>query len=89
MFHSKNETTNFWSAAHDPCATDEGHKEAKTINEGKTLSESVYVSGSRVSHHKFGDGTVINVDGHKLDIKFNQVGIKRIMDNFVRLASSD
>ena len=39
--------------------------------------------GTRVSHDKFGFGTVINVEGHKLDIQFDAGGVKRVMDSFV------
>ena len=39
--------------------------------------------GARVFHDKFGRGTIIHVDGHKLDIKFDTGGHKRVMDSFV------
>jgi DNA helicase-2/ATP-dependent DNA helicase PcrA len=39
--------------------------------------------GTRIFHDKFGAGTVYNVDGHKLDIKFDVGGPKRVMDSFV------
>jgi DNA helicase-2/ATP-dependent DNA helicase PcrA len=42
--------------------------------------------GTRIFHDKFGAGTVYNVDGHKLDIKFDVGGPKRVMDSFVKLA---
>ena len=37
----------------------------------------------RVRHAKFGLGTVIHVDGNKLDIQFDKAGRKRVMDSFV------
>jgi len=40
--------------------------------------------GSRVMHDKFGAGTVIHIDGHKLDIEFDRGGNKRVMDSFVK-----
>ncbi len=40
--------------------------------------------GDRVSHDSFGGGTIVHVDGHKLDIKFDKGGQKRVMDSFVR-----
>lgn len=43
--------------------------------------------GNRVFHGKFGYGKIINIDGHKLQINFDQVGIKMMMDNFVELVS--
>lgn len=51
----------------------------KVVNEqGTTLSR-----GDRVNHKSFGMGTIINIDGQKLDIKFDKGGTKRIMSNFV------
>jgi DNA helicase-2/ATP-dependent DNA helicase PcrA len=47
------------------------------------VSVPVFTSGDRVMHDKFGEGTVIHVDGHKLDIAFDTGGHKRVMDNFV------
>ena len=53
--------------------------ERKVVNnDGITLSR-----GDRVSHDKFGEGTIINIDGHKLDIAFDRGGKKRVMDSFV------
>ncbi len=43
----------------------------------------VFVRGGRVFHDKFGYGEIINVEGHKLDIRFDMSGIKRVMDSFV------
>ncbi|MCB9988101.1 MAG: UvrD-helicase domain-containing protein [Rhodospirillales bacterium] len=45
-----------------------------------------FIRGSRVHHDKFGPGTVTHVDGHKLDIKFDRAGQKRVMDSFVTLS---
>jgi DNA helicase-2/ATP-dependent DNA helicase PcrA len=39
--------------------------------------------GERVRHTKFGVGTVIHVDGNKLDIQFDKAGRKRVIDSFV------
>ncbi len=51
----------------------------RTINaHGETLSR-----GDRVNHDKFGDGTIIHIDSHKLDIAFDRGGKKRVMDSFV------
>lgn len=56
--------------------------------ERKVMSESgeVLARGERVFHDKFGYGTIINIDGHKLDIAFEKSGKKRVMDSFVRKA---
>jgi DNA helicase II / ATP-dependent DNA helicase PcrA len=42
-----------------------------------------FARGARVFHDKFGYGEIINVEGHKLDIRFDHSGIKRVMDSFV------
>lgn len=39
--------------------------------------------GERVSHQKFGGGTVTDVDGNKLTIEFDNAGRKRVVDSFV------
>ncbi|HEY0901961.1 MAG TPA: 3'-5' exonuclease, partial [Micavibrio sp.] len=56
-------------------------------NKERPLPVDGYARGVRVAHAKFGEGTVINVDGNKLDIQFDRGGMKRVMDSFVtRLA---
>lgn len=42
-----------------------------------------FARGTRVMHNSFGAGTVVHVDGHKLDIKFDRGSNKRVMDSFV------
>ena len=39
--------------------------------------------GMRVFHQKFGYGTVRAADGDKLEIDFEQSGIKKVLDSFV------
>lgn len=41
--------------------------------------------GSRVLHDKFGAGTVLEVDGSKAIIKFDNVGEKRVISSFLRI----
>ena len=55
---------------------------------GKVRTETgeVYARGDTVIHDKFGTGVIVNIDGHKLDIKFETDGLKRLMDRFVRPA---
>jgi DNA helicase-2/ATP-dependent DNA helicase PcrA len=43
-------------------------------------------AGSRVFHQKFGYGTVIKVEGNKLEVKFDNSGTKKLMSNFVNPA---
>ncbi|MFC3786042.1 ATP-dependent helicase [Sphingopyxis italica] len=42
--------------------------------------------GMRVFHEKFGYGEVIDIDGNKLEVEFEQAGSKRVLDSFVTLA---
>ncbi len=42
-----------------------------------------YKAGAQVRHAKFGNGRVIHVDGHKLDIQFEDGQNRRVMDSFV------
>ncbi|MEM8833598.1 MAG: UvrD-helicase domain-containing protein [Pseudomonadota bacterium] len=57
----------------------------------RTVTERVSVdgefkNGDRVFHDKFGNGVIIHIDGHKLDINFDAAGQKRVMDSFVTKA---
>lgn len=45
---------------------------------------SDYAVGERVFHEKFGYGTIEDVEGRKLSVKFETSGVKKIMDDFVR-----
>ena len=59
---------------------DSGMTERKTRNaDGVEFSR-----GDRVFHDKFGYGKIINIDGHKLDIAFENSNTKRVMDSFVK-----
>ncbi|MGX7895635.1 ATP-dependent helicase [Tsuneonella sp. HG222] len=42
--------------------------------------------GARVFHEKFGYGVVIDQEGNKLEIEFEQAGTKRVIDSFVKPA---
>lgn len=41
--------------------------------------------GMRVFHQKFGYGEIVEIEGNKLEIEFEQAGRKRVMDSFVSL----
>ncbi len=55
--------------------------------EGQIIASSTassgYAVGNRVRHQKFGPGTVTEVDGNKLTIRFDHSGTKRVVDSFV------
>ncbi|WP_317151145.1 ATP-dependent helicase [Sphingopyxis indica] len=42
--------------------------------------------GMRVFHEKFGYGEIMDIDGNKLEVEFDQAGPKRVLDGFVRAA---
>jgi DNA helicase-2/ATP-dependent DNA helicase PcrA len=42
-----------------------------------------FARGARVFHQKFGYGTVRASEGDKLEIEFEQSGIKKVLDSFV------
>jgi DNA helicase II / ATP-dependent DNA helicase PcrA len=49
---------------------------------------SSFVMGDRAFHDKFGYGTVVGIEGDKLDIAFDKAGIKKIVARFVRSAQA-
>jgi|AntRauTorcE11897_2_1112592.scaffolds.fasta_scaffold01156_4 DNA helicase-2/ATP-dependent DNA helicase PcrA len=51
-----------------------------------TASPEGFSKGDRIRHTKFGGGTVIHVEGNKLDIQFDTAGRKRVVDSFVQAA---
>lgn len=42
--------------------------------------------GMRVFHEKFGYGEIMDIDGNKLEVEFDQAGSKRVLDGFVSAA---
>jgi hypothetical protein len=44
---------------------------------------SSFAPGVSVEHPKFGPGTVVAVEGNKLEIDFEKVGRKRVLDSFI------
>ena len=48
--------------------------------------ETPFESGQRVFHQKFGYGTILIIDGNKLEIAFEKAGLKKVMDSFVTAA---
>lgn len=49
----------------------------------KRSVDGEFTTGDRVFHDKFGNGTIIHIDGQKLDINFDQAGQKRVMESFI------
>lgn len=53
------------------------------------VSSETYIAGDRISHNKFGEGTVISASAlgndTLLEISFDNVGTKRLMANFAKI----
>ena len=58
-------------------------RSGKSFSSNERVSKNIFERGDRVFHESFGEGDVINKDGRKLDIEFDEHGHKRIMDAFV------
>jgi DNA helicase-2/ATP-dependent DNA helicase PcrA len=66
---------------------------ARAVHSGgasaKTSSEAGFKKGARVRHAKYGEGTVLTVEGSgedsKLTIYFNGHGVKKLMEKFANL----
>ncbi|MSO54213.1 MAG: DNA helicase II [Rhodospirillales bacterium] len=46
-------------------------------------SGSVFATGQRIFHQKFGYGRILAIDGPKLEIAFEKAGTKKVMTSFV------
>ncbi|MBI5162293.1 MAG: UvrD-helicase domain-containing protein, partial [Magnetospirillum sp.] len=57
--------------------------EATSWKVAERRSGSGFSSGDRVHHTKFGPGTVLAVDGDKLEIAFDKAGHKKVLDSYV------
>ena len=51
-----------------------------------TDAPSAFAAGARVFHVKFGNGSVVAVDGAKLTVDFDRAGRKMVLDSFVSAA---
>ncbi len=56
---------------------------SKVSSKVDTANINGFSRGDKVFHEKFGHGTIIHMDGQKLDISFGKSGTKRVMDSFV------
>lgn len=50
------------------------------------ISHHTFEPGDRVFHQKFGYGTVLRVEGDRLEIEFEHSGIKKVVESFVEYA---
>jgi DNA helicase-2/ATP-dependent DNA helicase PcrA len=78
---SKSDNATFGWASKKP-------KRAPQVIEGELVASSIasnalFSVGDRVTHGKFGEGTVAEVDGNKLTVEFDGGERKRVVDTFV------
>ena len=66
-----------------PTRVPESHRSAASF---AARARSDIGIGAQVRHAKFGSGTVIDQEGNKLTINFEEVGEKRVLDSFVQLS---
>ncbi|MGE0109706.1 MAG: ATP-dependent helicase, partial [Bdellovibrionales bacterium] len=57
--------------------------EGKAREIKSTKSKNGLALGMRVAHAKFGAGTIIRIEGDKLEISFDDAGRKKVIDRFV------
>ncbi|MEM1409756.1 MAG: 3'-5' exonuclease, partial [Pseudomonadota bacterium] len=55
---------------------------AKLIASSVPGDETFY-AGERVSHTKFGEGTILKAEGNKLEVEFDDVGTKKVIGGFL------
>ena len=60
-----------------------GHTPAPRAFIQTTETAAGFTLGGEVRHATFGTGKIINIDGNKLDIVFDRMGRKRVLENFV------
>jgi DNA helicase-2/ATP-dependent DNA helicase PcrA len=77
-----------WRRARDSATRREAASPAPTrFLEGHAASRadapSAFAAGVRVFHVKFGNGSVVAVDGPKLTVDFDRAGRKMVLDSFV------
>lgn len=56
-----------------------------------TSNRSVHarVIGTRVYHESFGYGKIVNAEGNKMDVMFDENGLKKVMSNFLTKVDDD
>jgi DNA helicase-2/ATP-dependent DNA helicase PcrA len=78
----------FFRAKKNKISTLNHYNSSKRDNQNKINSSfsSQFKLSQRVFHQKFGMGTIISVDGDKLDIAFDKAGEKRVISSYIKLS---
>jgi hypothetical protein len=69
---------------HKPGNPDAPRAEAPALPPSEERSSGDLVLGQRVEHDKFGPGSVVHIEGQKIEVEFDDAGRKRVMESFVR-----
>jgi DNA helicase-2/ATP-dependent DNA helicase PcrA len=84
------QTESMVSNASYPRYADKPHNQAKGLFSGGNSGNSQYALGSRVSHPKFGEGVIIQVEGNgemaRIQINFIEHGIKWLVSAYANLS---
>ena len=73
-----------WDSSGDSSGTSTAQNvRTHTHSTEKSTADGALKTGDKVFHDKFGTGTIIHIDGQKLDIEFEEEGYKRLMESFV------
>ncbi len=83
------------SAAKDYGAHNNGAQRSSAAANAQRRSPSAFsmgergrtdvASGMRIFHKKFGYGIIMQIDGNKLEIEFEEAGLKHVMDSFIEI----
>ena len=78
----------FFRAKKNKINTSNQYISSKKDNQNKIKSSfaTQFKLSQRVFHQKFGMGTIISVDGDKLDIAFDKAGEKRVISSYIKLS---
>ncbi|NRA29855.1 MAG: ATP-binding domain-containing protein, partial [Parvularculaceae bacterium] len=57
--------------------------QARLVASSAPGDDEGFCAGERVAHGKFGEGTVLRVDGNKLEVEFDDIGVKKVISSFL------
>ncbi|MEM7429470.1 MAG: UvrD-helicase domain-containing protein [Pseudomonadota bacterium] len=77
-----------WQRAKERSNQGQTLRSSPTLIEGELVatadpSTERFAEGEIIHHDKFGDGVIVQVEGNKLTIDFEEYGRKRVLDSFV------
>lgn len=69
---------------HKPSDPDAPRAVAPALPPTQECSSGNLVLGQRVEHDKFGSGSIVHIEGQRIEVEFDDAGRKRVMESFVR-----